>query len=59
MSLTSELRITNSSSQEVDSAEEQITQTKSLPPQKMPTELELDEFFAAAEKDIRKRFSDK
>ncbi|TKY55719.1 Cyclin-dependent kinase inhibitor 7 [Spatholobus suberectus] len=62
MSLSSELRITNS--QEVDSAQNKpIMQTKSRcvlsTPQKMPTESELEDFFAAAEKDIQKRFSDK
>ncbi|RDX81943.1 Cyclin-dependent kinase inhibitor 6, partial [Mucuna pruriens] len=63
MNLSSELRITNS--QEVDSAEKTPTtmQTKSRcvlsMPQKMPTESELEEFFATAEKDIQKRFSDK
>nr|KYP42160.1 Cyclin-dependent kinase inhibitor 7 [Cajanus cajan] len=64
MSLSSELRVTNS--QEVDSAEKKLTmQTKAKSrsalstPQKMPTESELEEFFAAAEKDIQKRFSDK
>ncbi|CAJ1942785.1 unnamed protein product [Sphenostylis stenocarpa] len=65
MSLSSELRITNS--QEVDSAEKKkpTTQSKtksrhvSSAAQKMPTESELEEFFAAAEKDIQKVFSEK
>lgn len=62
MSLSSELRIPNS--QEVDSAEKKTTITKSRccvssALQKRPTDSELEEFFAAAEKDIHKRFSEK
>ncbi|KAL2962868.1 hypothetical protein AAZX31_17G168200 [Glycine max] len=41
---------------EVDSTEEHITKTKS---RCVPTESELEDFFAAAEKDIQKRFTDK
>ncbi|XP_027347038.1 cyclin-dependent kinase inhibitor 7-like [Abrus precatorius] len=61
MSLTSELR---TNSQEVESVEKKLT-TKNKSRcvlstlQKMPTESELEEFFAAAEKDIQKRFSEK
>ncbi|XP_014506027.1 cyclin-dependent kinase inhibitor 7 [Vigna radiata var. radiata] len=63
--MSSDLRITNS--QEVNSEEKKPTmQTKTKPrcyvppaPQKMPAESELEEFFAAAEKDIQKRFSEK
>ena len=54
------------SMQEVDSTEEEhITKTKSrcilspVPPQKMPTESELEGFFAAAEKDIQKHFGER
>jgi len=62
MSLSSEL-CTNS--QEVESAEKKPTMKNksrcvlSTPPKIMPTESELEEFFAAAEKDIQKHFSDK
>lgn len=48
MSRLSELR---PNSPEVDSVKDK--------PQKMPTESELDEFFASAEKDIQKRFQHK
>ena len=61
MSLSSEL---GTNSQEVESMEKKpITKANSRcvlsTLMKMPTELELEEFFAAAEKDIQKRFSDK
>ncbi|MED6167424.1 hypothetical protein PIB30_002393 [Stylosanthes scabra] len=45
-------------SQEVESVETDSHRTSSTA-QNMPTELELEEFFAAAEKDIQKRFQEK
>ncbi|XP_004511939.1 uncharacterized protein [Cicer arietinum] len=51
MSRSSELQ---GNSQELESME-----TNSHRPKNMPTELELDEFFASAEKDIQKKFQDK
>ena len=51
MSLLSEVGQLGPNSPEVDSEENK--------PQKMPTESEIDEFFAVAEKDIQKQFEDK
>ena len=45
-------------SQELESVETN-SQRPTPTAQNMPTELELEEFFAAAEKDIQKRFQDK
>ncbi|KAK7331086.1 hypothetical protein VNO77_25299 [Canavalia gladiata] len=62
MSLSSELRM---NSQEVESVEKRPTMKNksrcvlSMPQKFMPTESELEEFFAVAEKDIQKRFSEK
>lgn len=55
MSQSSELR---GNSQELESVETN-SRRRSSTAQKMPTESELEEFFAAAEKDIQKRFQAK
>lgn len=55
MSYSSKLR---ENSQELESVETNSNRSESTA-QKMPTELELDEFFATAEKDIHKKFQDK
>ncbi|KAJ1415217.1 Cyclin-dependent kinase inhibitor [Sesbania bispinosa] len=55
MSYSSELR---ENSQELESMETNSHLPRSTA-QNMPTELELEEFFATAEKDIQKRFQDK
>ncbi|KAJ1419122.1 Cyclin-dependent kinase inhibitor [Sesbania bispinosa] len=55
MSYSSELR---ENSQELESMETNSHRPRSTA-QNMPTELELEEFFATAEKDIQKRFQDK
>ncbi|QHO10534.1 hypothetical protein HN873_050353 [Arachis hypogaea] len=46
-------------SQELESVETDSRRRPSSTVQNMPTELELEEFFAAAEKDIQKRFQEK
>lgn len=55
MSYARELR---ENSQELESMEANSRRPTSTA-QNMPTELELEEFFATAEKDIQKRFQDK
>lgn len=60
MSLSNELRLTNSQEEEHSTMHNKSKSRCVLsPPQKMPMESELEEFFTAAEKDIQKRFSDK
>lgn len=56
MSPSSELRV-NLNSEDVEPTEANTHRISTV--QKMPSEMELEEFFAAAEKDIQKRFAEK
>lgn len=63
MSLTSELR---TKSEDMESAEKpteklstEVNSHSKSTGKKRPSELELEEFFCAAEKDIKKRFAEK
>ena len=59
MSASSELQTSSSDNLRSKEKPTEASSRRVSTVQKMPTELELEEFFSAAEKDIQKRFADK